>query len=102
MWTALRVLEEHAAIQKRLADRARHQNFQSAADQFERYSEETRRQAHSLRSVLLSRPIALCGTARRAFPTERTRGRPLNLMRWWDSLRSAHPTSPGAPPAVHR
>lgn len=56
MWTALRVLEEHAALQKRLADRARHQKFQGAADQFERRSEETKRQAHSLRSVLMSRP----------------------------------------------
>ena len=56
MWTALRVLEEHAALQKRLADRARHQNFAGAADRFDRRSEETKRQAHSLRSVLLSRP----------------------------------------------
>ena len=56
MWTALRVLEEHAALQKRLAERARHQKFLGAADQFERRSAETRRQAHSLRSVLLSRP----------------------------------------------
>ncbi len=56
MWTALRVLEEHAALQKRLADRARQQEFQGAAEQFERRSEETRRQAQSLRGVLLSRP----------------------------------------------
>lgn len=56
MWTALRVLEEHSALQKRLAERARHQKFLGAADQFERRSEETKRQAHSLRSVLLSRP----------------------------------------------
>ncbi|MGH7192035.1 MAG: chemotaxis protein CheB [Candidatus Saccharimonadales bacterium] len=56
MWTALRVLEEHAALQKRMADRARHQSFLGAAEQFERRSEETRRQAQSLRGVLLSRP----------------------------------------------
>lgn len=56
MWTALRVLEEHAALQKRLAERARHQKFQGAAEQFERRSEDTKRQAHSIRSVLLSRP----------------------------------------------
>ena len=56
MWTALRVLEEHSALQKRLADRARHQKFLGAADQFDRRSEETKRQAHSLSSVLLSRP----------------------------------------------
>lgn len=56
MWTALRVLEEHAALQQRLAERARHQKFLGAADQFARRADETKRQAHSIRGVLLSRP----------------------------------------------
>ena len=54
MWTALRVLEEHADLQKRLADRARQQKFLGAAEQFERREQETKRQAQSLRAVLLN------------------------------------------------
>ncbi|HVX60784.1 MAG TPA: chemotaxis protein CheB [Pirellulales bacterium] len=58
LWTALRVLEEHASLQQRMADRARSQQLAAAAEHFARRSVESREHAELLRSALLLPPVA--------------------------------------------
>lgn len=54
LWTALRVLEEHAVLQERMATRAETQQLKGAAEQFQQRSADSRRHAETLRGVLLS------------------------------------------------
>ncbi|HWB14656.1 MAG TPA: chemotaxis protein CheB [Pirellulales bacterium] len=56
LWTALRVLEEHAVLQERLSSRAASQGLPAVADQFHQRCVDSRRQAEALRAVLLSQP----------------------------------------------
>jgi two-component system, chemotaxis family, protein-glutamate methylesterase/glutaminase len=58
VWTALRVLEEHAVLQERMAHRAETSELKATANQFRQRAIDSRRQAASLRSVLLSPPPA--------------------------------------------
>lgn len=58
LWTALRVLEEHAVLQERMALRAESQRLAAAARQFQQRADDSRRQATTLRKVLLSPPPA--------------------------------------------
>lgn len=58
LWTALRVLEEHAVLQERMSLRAESQRLSAAAQQFHERAEDSRRQATTLRKVLLSPPPA--------------------------------------------
>lgn len=58
LWTALRVLEEHAVLQERMATRAESQRLGAAAEQFHQRSLDCRRQAETLRGVLLNSPAA--------------------------------------------
>lgn len=58
LWTALRVLEEHAHLQERMATRAESQRLGAAAEQFHQRSLDCRRQAEALRGVLLNSPPA--------------------------------------------
>lgn len=58
LWTALRVLEEHAVLQERLSTRAATHGMAAAANQFHERAIDSRRQAASLRSVLLAQPPA--------------------------------------------
>ena len=58
LWTALRVLEEHAVLQERMALRAESQQLAAAARQFQQRADDSRRQAGTLRNVLLSPPPA--------------------------------------------
>jgi two-component system chemotaxis response regulator CheB len=58
MWTALRVLEEHAALQERMADRSASQQLGAAAEHFRRRAADTRAKAGVLRDVLLAAPSA--------------------------------------------
>jgi two-component system chemotaxis response regulator CheB len=53
LWTALRVLEEHAHIQERMAGRSEAVQLLASAEQFRRRAADSRRQAESLRNILL-------------------------------------------------
>jgi two-component system chemotaxis response regulator CheB len=67
LWTALRVLEEHALLQERMAARSEGFKLAASAAQFRSRASDTRRQAESLRNVLMNQspPVPL--------ETERTR-----------------------------
>lgn len=54
LWTALRILEEHAVLQERMATRADALELKASALQFRQRAIDSRRQAASLRGVLLS------------------------------------------------
>jgi two-component system chemotaxis response regulator CheB len=53
LWTALRALEENAALARRLTARAHERNHPSAAARFDRRAQEAERHAASIRRVLL-------------------------------------------------
>jgi two-component system chemotaxis response regulator CheB len=52
MWTAVRVLEERAALTRRLAAHARRRDHRHSATSFERQASESERRADLLRDVL--------------------------------------------------
>jgi two-component system chemotaxis response regulator CheB len=54
LWTALRALEEQAAVKKRIGERMRRQNQEAAADQLFRRVAEIQQQAERVRGLLLS------------------------------------------------
>jgi two-component system, chemotaxis family, protein-glutamate methylesterase/glutaminase len=54
LWTALRALEEQAAVKRRLAQRMRRVAHQSLADRFDKHAVELDGQAESVRELLLS------------------------------------------------
>jgi two-component system, chemotaxis family, protein-glutamate methylesterase/glutaminase len=56
LWTALRVLEEHAALQERMADRSEARELGAVALHFHRRAADSRQQAAVLRSALLAAP----------------------------------------------
>jgi two-component system chemotaxis response regulator CheB len=53
LWTALRTLEDYAALHGRLADNARANNHHGSASTFEESAEDARRQADIIRKVLV-------------------------------------------------
>jgi two-component system chemotaxis response regulator CheB len=54
VWTALRALEEQAAVKKRVGERFRRQNQDAAADQMLRRAREIEQHAEHVRTLLLS------------------------------------------------
>lgn len=54
LWTALRVLEEHAILQERMAERSQAVQLVASAAQFRSRAHDSRRQAEALRNVLLN------------------------------------------------
>jgi two-component system, chemotaxis family, protein-glutamate methylesterase/glutaminase len=54
LWTALRALEEQAAVKKRVGDRLRRQNQGALADQMLRRAREIEEHAENVRALLLS------------------------------------------------
>lgn len=56
MWTALRVLNEHAELQERMKSRAEAQGLRAMADHFRSRVEESKQQVELLRKALFSRP----------------------------------------------
>ena len=54
LWTALRALEEQAAVKRRLGERARRQGNVASADHFERRSKDLEGHAQRVRDLLLS------------------------------------------------
>lgn len=56
LWTALRILEEHALLQERMAERSRAVELNASAEQFGGRAQESRRQAETLRKLLLHEP----------------------------------------------
>ena len=55
LWTAVRVLEEHADLRKRMADRALDAGMQLVATGFANSANESQRQAHTIRELLFGR-----------------------------------------------
>ncbi len=53
LWSALRSLEEKAALTKRLAERAEHQSQRAAADRFMKHMLEAETHASTIRAVLV-------------------------------------------------
>jgi two-component system chemotaxis response regulator CheB len=53
LWTALRALEEQAAVRRRMAERASHQGTAASADQYQNRARELERQALQVRTLLL-------------------------------------------------
>jgi two-component system chemotaxis response regulator CheB len=56
MWTALRALEEHAALRRRMAERAGRGRVKNIADRYLRQAEEAEARAAVVRKVLVSEP----------------------------------------------
>lgn len=54
LWTALRVLEEHAILQERMAARSLAVQLTASAEQFRSRANDSRRQAEALRGILLN------------------------------------------------
>lgn len=54
LWTALRVLEEHALLQERMAERSQAVELTASAQQFRSRANDSRRQAEALRGILLN------------------------------------------------
>lgn len=58
LWTALRVLEEHALLQERMAARSEAVQLAASAAQFHSRAADSRRQAATLRNVLMNQSSA--------------------------------------------
>jgi two-component system chemotaxis response regulator CheB len=56
IWTALRVLNEHAELQERMKSRAESQGLGAMAQYFRSRAEESKQQVELLRKALFSRP----------------------------------------------
>jgi two-component system chemotaxis response regulator CheB len=54
LWSALRALEEKAALRRRMADHARRGRMAIIASKYEEHAEESERQAEKLRAVLVN------------------------------------------------
>jgi two-component system chemotaxis response regulator CheB len=54
LWTALRALEEQAAVRRRMADRAERQGMATSAARFHDRAREVERQAQQVRTLLLA------------------------------------------------
>jgi two-component system, chemotaxis family, protein-glutamate methylesterase/glutaminase len=58
LWSAVRALEEHADLRRRMARRAEAAGLNHVSSGFEKSAEETHRQAHSIRGLLFGRDVA--------------------------------------------
>jgi hypothetical protein len=56
MWSALRALEEHAAIRRRLSERAIVRNWSALAETYQTSAEEYEKRADVIREVLTGMP----------------------------------------------
>ena len=54
LWTALRALEEQAAMRRRIADRASRQGMDTSADRNQKRASELEQQAQQVRTLLLA------------------------------------------------
>ena len=54
LWTALRALEEQAAVRRRMADRARRKGLNLSADRYQEHAGELDRQAQQIRNLVLA------------------------------------------------
>jgi two-component system, chemotaxis family, protein-glutamate methylesterase/glutaminase len=64
LWNAFRVLQENAALARRLAERARKNNQGLAVDRFETKCRDAEEQANRIRELLMSGKIAASGNGR--------------------------------------
>ena len=55
LWSAVRVLEEHAELRKRLASRAEASGYDSVSSGFSRSARDSQQQAHTIRQLLFGR-----------------------------------------------
>jgi two-component system chemotaxis response regulator CheB len=54
LWSALRALEEQAAVRRRMAERARRQGMKASADRYQGRATELDQQAQQVRSLVLA------------------------------------------------
>ena len=54
LWSALRALEEQAAVRRRMADRARRHGMLSSAERYDERARELERQAQDVRNLVLA------------------------------------------------
>lgn len=59
LWSAVRVLEEHADLRKRMADRAERSGMMAVATGFADSAVESQRQAHTIRELLFGRSVPM-------------------------------------------
>jgi two-component system chemotaxis response regulator CheB len=57
MWSALRALEEHAAVRRRLSERANARNWSALADSYQASADEYEQRADVIREVLMGMPV---------------------------------------------
>ena len=55
LWSAVRVLEEHAELRKRLASRAEASGFETVSSGFSQSADDSQQQAHTIRQLLFGR-----------------------------------------------
>jgi hypothetical protein len=55
LWSAVRVLEEHSDLRRRMAKRASDRGLQAVAEGFSQSADETDRQANTIRALLFGR-----------------------------------------------
>jgi two-component system chemotaxis response regulator CheB len=70
LWTALRALEEQAAMRRRMAERARRQGLSSSADRYQERAAELDRQAQQVRHLVLTGVGAAGAPIEEAAPDE--------------------------------
>jgi hypothetical protein len=73
LWTAMRVLEESAALRRRLADRTRNSNLESLTTRYERQACEAEERAALIRSVLVTDDVEIPAKPLRPSPKARER-----------------------------
>ena len=81
LWSAVRVLEEHSDLRKRMAQRAEAAGMGVVSGTFEESARDSERQAHTIRELLFSRampaePTRQTPTTRSSNGKGRPRGRP--------------------------
>jgi two-component system chemotaxis response regulator CheB len=57
LWTALRALEENAAIRRRMSERSKGQRWETLASEYERQAKDSEERAALIREVLVSDPL---------------------------------------------
>jgi two-component system chemotaxis response regulator CheB len=63
LWTAVRILEEHAALRERLAERSNAAGLAAVSAGFRQSGQDSHRQAEAIRRLLFSRTVAPPGEA---------------------------------------
>jgi two-component system, chemotaxis family, protein-glutamate methylesterase/glutaminase len=87
LWTAVRVLEEQAAMKQRMAERAQGAGLSMVREGFEAGSKDSHRQAQAIRELLFSRKATKPAEAVRAEARSAAKRRPARVTRAKRSTR---------------